>query len=250
MINKYLEDAGLSDKEANIYLHLIQVEQASIMDLAQKTKIKRPTVYTIINSLAKKGLVSEIEENKKVRYVAEPPERLKTYLERKELSLSELKGRFVEDVIPQIKSLQREAGERPVVKFFSGKEGVIAINEDVYDGSPDGSPIYILYSKDLLNEVFKDIESDKYKTRRKKENVKARVLYNWSNGETPSDNLADRIKIDEKKYPLSADISIYKDKVRISILGKKLSAIYIESKDLAETLKSLFNLAFDNLKNK
>lgn len=250
MIEKYLEDAGLSDKEAAIYLKLVQVEQSSVAELAQKTKIKRPTVYTILTSLAKKGLISEVEENKKTRYIAESPEMLKTYLERQELSLGELKKRFVTDVIPQIKSFQREAGEKPVVKYFSGKEGIIAINEDVYDGNPDGSPIYILYSKDLLSEVFKDIESDKYKTRRKKENVKAKVLYNWSKGETPSDNLAERIKVNEKKYPFSADISIYKDKVRISILGKELSAIYIESKDLAETLKSLFNLAFDNFKNK
>lgn len=250
MINKYLEDAGLSDKEANIYLQLVQVEQASVMDLAQKTKIKRPTVYTILKSLTKKGLVSEIEENKKTKYMAESPEMLKTYLERQELSLGELKKRFVTDVIPQIKSFQREKGEKPIVKYYSGKEGIVAINEDVYDGNPDGSPIYIIYSKDLLDEAFKDTESGKYKKKRKEKNVSARVLYNWSKGEKESDDLAERVKVDEKKYPFFSDISIYKDKVRISILGKELSAIYVESKDFAETLKSIFNLAFDNLKHK
>ena len=57
----------------------------------------------------------------------------------------------------------------------------------------------------------------------------------------------DRVKIDSNKYPISCDISIYKDRVRISILGKRLSGIFIRSKDFAETLKSLFKLAFDNL---
>ncbi len=250
MFEKYLEEAGLSDKEAKIYLQLIQLEEASVAELAQKTKIKRPTVYTILSSLSKKGLVTEVEENKKFRYVAEPPERLKTYLERKESALSELKERFINDVIPQIKSVQREVGEKPEVKFYSGKEGIVSINEDVYDDNPDDSPIYIMYSKDLLDDVFKDRESDKYKKIRKTKQVKAKVLYNWSQGEKQSDELAQRVKVDEKKYPFYADISIYKDKVRISILGKHLSAVYIRSKDLAETLKSLFNLAFDNLKNK
>ncbi len=250
MIEKYLEDAGLSDKEVKIYLQLIQMDKVSVVDLALKTKIKRPTVYTILDSLNKKGLVSEINENKKTKYIAEPPERLVTYLERKEIFLNQLKDKFVDDVVPQIKSFQREVGEKPIVKYFSGKEGVISINEDVYDGKPDGSPIYILYSKDLLDEVFKSEETNKYKKNRTGRNIKAKVLYNWSKGEKTSDELADRIKIDEKKYPFIADVSIYKDKIRISVLGKELSGIYIKSKDLAETLKSLFNLAFDNLKSK
>ena len=250
MIDKYLEDAGLSDKEATIYLHLIQVEKASVMELCQKTKIKRPTVYTILSSLSKKGLVSEVEEDKKTKYVAEPPERLKTYIERKEIFLKELKERFTQDIIPQIKSLQRETGEKPIVKYFSGKEGIISINEDVYEGGSDGSPIYILYSKDLLDEIFKDQETDKYKKNRTGLGIKAKVLYNSTKGDKASDELSERIKVDEKKYPFMADITIYRDKIRISILGKELSGIYIRSKDLADTLKSLFNLAFDNLKNK
>src|SRR3989344_5969894 len=250
MIDKYLEDAGLSDKEVAVYLHLVQVEQASVVELAQKTKIKRPTVYTILDSLAKKGLVSQIEHDKKIRYVAEPPERLKTYIERKEIFLKELKERFTQDIIPQIKSLQRETGEKPIVKYFSGKEGIISINEDVYEGGSDGSPIYILYSKDLLDEIFKDQETDKYKKNRTGLGIKAKVLYNSTKGDKASDELSERIKVDEKKYPFMADITIYRDKIRISILGKELSGIYIRSKDLADTLRSLFNLAFDNLKNK
>lgn len=249
MLDKYLEDAGLSDKEAKIYLHLIQVEIASIADVAEKTKIKRPTVYTILESLAKKGLVAEVRENKKIRYIAEPPEKLKTYLERKEIFLQELKQNFIKDVIPQIKSFQRETGEKPVVKFFSGKEGIVSVNEDIYDQRPDGSPMYIIYSRDLLEESFKNNESNKYSKGRVETGIKAKTLYNWSKGEKPSDEFAERIRVDEKKYPFFSDITVYKDKVVISILGKKLSGIYIESKDFAETLKSLFNLAFDKLKD-
>jgi len=250
MLEKYLMDAGLSDKEAKIYLALLQVEKDSVVDLAKKTKIKRPTVYTILDSLNKKGLVSQIEQDKKVRYVAESPERLHSFLERKEMNLKELKAQFDKEIIPQIKSLQRETGEKPIVKYFSGKEGVVSIIDDVFDYKPDGSPVYILYSKDLVDELFKSEETDKYKKARITNKVKAKVIYNWSKGEKPSDELAERVRVDEKKYPFSADITVYKNKVRISILGKQLSGIYIESKDLAETLKSLFNLAFDNIKNK
>jgi sugar-specific transcriptional regulator TrmB len=250
MLEKYLMDAGLSDKEAKIYLTLMQLEKGSVVDLAQKTKIKRPTVYTILDSLNKKGLVSQIEQDKKVRYVAEPPERLHTFLERKEIGLKELMAQFDRDIIPQIKTLQRETGEKPIVRYFSGKEGVLSTIGNFFDYKSDADPVYIVYSKDLVDELFKPEEADKHKKTRTSNKVKAKVIYNWSKGEKSSDELAERIKVDEKKYPFSADITIYKNKVRISILGKELSGIYIESKGLAETLKSLFNLAFDNLNNK
>ena len=226
------------------------MEKASVVDLANKTKIKRPTVYTILDSLAKKGLVSQIDEDKKTRYFAESPDKLNLFVERKEQSLKELKERFVNDIIPQIKSLQRESGEKPIVKFFSGKEGIVSAHDNVFYGKPDGSPTYIIYSKDLVDESFKNEETNKYRNTRIELGIKAKTIYNWSKGVKESDEMAERIKVDEKKYPFFTDITIYKDRVRINILGKKLSGIYIESKDLAETLKSLFNLAFDNLKNK
>ena len=77
---------------------------------------------------------------------------------------------------------------------------------------------------------------------------KSKVLYTSEKSDRPSDDTGDRIKIDGSKYPVNCDISIYKDRVRINILGKKLSGIFIRSQDLADTLRSLFNLAFDKLK--
>jgi HTH-type transcriptional regulator, sugar sensing transcriptional regulator len=249
MLEKYLQEIGLSDKEASVYLALTQFDSASVITLSDKTTIKRPTVYVILESLAKKGLVSETTIGKKTQYQAEPPERLKTFIERQKILLEE-RERRLDDIIPQIKSVQREMGERPVVKYFEGKEGIISTNEDMYDEQPDGSEAYMIYSKDLLDEVFQATEMEKYKTRRLNKGVKSKVFYNYTKGERPSDATGERVKVDEKKYPFTCDILIYKDKVRISILGKALSGIFIKSQDFADTMRSLFNIAFDEKKNK
>src|SRR3989344_6596845 len=124
MLEKYLQDIGLSDKEATAYLTLLAVENASVLDLAKKTGIKRPTVYVILKSLSKKGLVSETTIGKKTHYQAEPAERLETFVERRKLALEEA-GSLLKDLIPQIKSMSREAGEKPIVKYFEGKEGIV-----------------------------------------------------------------------------------------------------------------------------
>jgi hypothetical protein len=78
--------------------------------------------------------------------------------------------------------------------------------------------------------------------------IKSKVLYTSTRGDRQSDQTGDRIKIDETKYPISCDISIYRDKVRIAILGKKLSSIFIRSQDFADTLRSIIDLAYDNIK--
>jgi len=163
MLEKYLQDIGLSDKEATVYLTLLAVEHASVLDLAKKTKIKRPTVYVVLESLSKKGLVSETTIGKKTHYQAEPPERLETFVEKRKIALEESQ-RTLKDVIPQIKSIARETGERPVVKYFEGKEGIISASEEMFrNETGGGEPIYLIYPKDLLDEMFPEQERSKFK---------------------------------------------------------------------------------------
>lgn len=251
MLEKYLQDIGLNDKEATMYLALLSVEHASVLDLAKKTKIKRPTVYVVLESLSKKGLVSETTIGKKTHYHAEPPERLETFVERQKIALEESQ-RILKDVIPQIKSISRDSGERPVVKYFEGREGIISANDELFSGTDNEKTgiTYLIYPKDIVEELFTDKEREKYRSMRIKRNIKSNVLYTSLKSDRPSDSTGDRIKIDNTKYPISCDISIYKDRVRISILGKKLSGIFIRSQDFAETLRSLFKLAFSNLEKK
>ena len=54
------------------------------------------------------------------------------------------------------------------------------------------------------------------------------------------------VRINGEKYPISCDISIFKDVVRIITLGKSLSSLVIKSQDIADTLKSLFKAVYDN----
>ena len=244
MLEKYLQNIGLSDKESIVYISLIQVDTTSVLDLSRKTKLKRPTVYVILESLAKKGLVSETTVGKKTHYQAEPPERLETFVERQKLVLEESQ-KTLKDVIPQLKSIQRESSQKPIVKYFEGRDGIISMLEELFAGVPNkkNGETYLLYPKDQLDELFTNQEREKYRSIRISRNIKSKVLYTSEKSEKPSDATGDRIKIDGKKYPITCDISIYEDKVKISTLGKKLSGIFIRNKDFAETLRSLMILS-------
>jgi len=246
MFEKYLQDIGLSGKEATIYLSLLQVDNASVLELSKKTTIKRPTVYVILNSLSKKGLVSQTTVGKKTKYIAEPPERLETFFQRRKQLLEEY-ARRAPEIITELKSIDREAGERPIVKFFEGRDGIISMSEEIFSRA-EKSTAYLIYPRDLVEQFFTEAERKKYRERRLKKNISAKVIYTYDKDSLPSDNTGERIKVDKQIYPITCDILIIDNIVKIAILGKKLSGILIESEDFATTFRSIFNLAFNNIK--
>lgn len=240
MFEKYLQVIGLSDKEAAVYLALLQVDHAPVITLAEKTKIKRPTVYITLESLAKKGLVSQTQIGKKTHYQAEPPERLETFVERQKVVLEE-HSRRLKDIIPQIKSIQREGGERPVVKFFEGRDGAVSAYEEFYSEN-SGTTVkdgYFVYPRDLLLRIFTNEESKKFRELRKKKDIFAHSIYTDAGEGMSDDKDSRRVRLDRGKYPLACDIGIIGDTVVITTLGERVSSLFIKSKDIAETLVSL-----------
>ncbi len=243
MLESYLQEMGLTDKEAAIYLALLQMGTISVMDLAKQANINRSTSYFILESLGKKGLASEVIIGKKTYYQAAPPERLETYVEQQKNIFDE-RFKRVKEIIPQLKSVEHDKGERPVVKYFEGWEGVVSAGEELYDQESDGTPVYIVFSKDLLDSTFTKDEVEKMRNTRLKQKIKSKVFYTSEKDVLQSDVMRECIRLDGK-YPISCDIAVYKTSVRISILGKNPSGIFVKSKEFADTMKSLLGVVFD-----
>lgn len=249
MLKQFLEEIGLNDKESAVYLALLEYDSASVKEISDKTAIKRPTVYTVLATLARKGLTSETSVGKKTRYQAEPAERLETFIERQKIALEEHSKRL-KDIIPQLKSVERHPGEKPVIQYFEGKEGAASMNELLYENDEGGGTAYLLFSADLLGDLFPERERSKFKKFRLEKQVKLKVILNDSKNPAVSDETAESVKIKEKDHPFTCDIAVYKDRVRICVLNKKMPGIFIRSKEVADTLRNLFLIAFEGLKSK
>ena len=176
MLEKYLIELGLTEKEALVYLALLAVEHTSVIEISKKTHINRSTVYVTIDGLLKKGLVSEVAIGKKTHYHAEPPERLETYIQRQKTLIDE-RERRLKDIIPQIKSVEREVGTRPVVRYFEGKEGIVTANKEIYEGKMDNSPLYMIYSQDMVSSIFSDTERKLFRSNRIKNKISRFPLF-------------------------------------------------------------------------
>src|SRR3954470_21610564 len=105
-----LKQAGLNEKQAAVYIALLELGTATVHPIASKAQVKRPTTYLILEELQAKGLVSVVPRVKKVLYTAENPEKIISDLGRKQ----ELMKRFM----PQLLALYNAKVDKPQVLLF------------------------------------------------------------------------------------------------------------------------------------
>ena len=63
MNTEYLEELGLTNAEAKIYIALLELGSSQAGKITEKTGIHRRTVYDAIERLIEKGLISYIKQN-------------------------------------------------------------------------------------------------------------------------------------------------------------------------------------------
>lgn len=247
MYEKELQILGLSEKESTVYLAALELGPDTAQNLAKKAGINRPTTYVQIESLKKKGLMGEVEQGKKTLYVAETPERLEMLLDLFEKDL-QFKKAEVARVLPSLLEMFAGQGDRPKVRFFKGKEAVIAITKD-YLNVKD-KKIESLTNLDRVLDIFPKHMSD-YTIKRVARGIKGYVIYTRQAGPLPE--LNDPGKLREVKYvssdklSFSADINIYDDKVAISTYKEEPVSIVVESKMIADTMRSIFYFIWNGL---
>jgi HTH-type transcriptional regulator, sugar sensing transcriptional regulator len=239
---KELVYLGLSEKEAKVYLSSLELGKSSVQNIAKKADINRATAYIVIESLMKKGLMSSIDENKKQYFMAEAPEKLKLLFQEQEIELQK-RVEHLNKLLPVIKAIQKNDSDKPIVKYYEGREGVKAMVDDFLDTRD--KMVRMIYPVDLLNKNFSDTERKINRDARLKKDIKTRVLYTYQDGELKSTPDGERRKISNDKYPIHADIALFEDKVRIVSLKNKVFGIVIENKDIADTFKSIFDLTWD-----
>jgi sugar-specific transcriptional regulator TrmB len=92
--------------------------------------LNRGTTYDILKKLQEIGLVSYYHQDTKQRFVAEDPEKLSKLVENKKEELKNIQEKII-DFIPELKSLQDKGGNKPVTRFYEGREGIRFILDDV-----------------------------------------------------------------------------------------------------------------------
>lgn len=119
-VRKLLEEVGLTDTEARIYLAGHSVDSITVQEIGTKTGVKRPTIYHALHTLAEKGLVSEREGEGKTSFRMEAPGRLLGWIEQQKGTLLQ-KEDAVQSLIAQLAERAPAVSGMAVTQYADAK---------------------------------------------------------------------------------------------------------------------------------
>ena len=241
MIEQVLIDNGLSLKEAKVYLAVLEMGEGTIAQIAAKSRIKRTTVYSLVDSLKTHGIVSP-NKRRGIHYVSplSPSiliQRFKNASDRAEASL------------PELLDMAYNSPLKPRIQFFEGMEGVKEILGQFSQSLAPGMGFtdYANMPDTLLQFIRKEIVPE-----RRKHKNRARYLL-------PDNSTNRTVQKDDERYytehcvtsfPLAENpielLLFGESKVAfISFTKEELFGLVIDSKAIYKTLHNIFSLIWN-----
>ncbi len=245
-IFKKLTTLGFSEKETAVYLALLELGKRTVSPIARKAGINRTTAYDILDSLISKGLISVSGKEPLQEFVAESPDRISAFIQR-EITAKENQLKAVVELVPELKSLHN-ISDRPKVRFYEGKQGMEQVYEDTLTSS---EPIRAFATYDDMEKALPGY-FPKYFERRARKGIKIRAIFPFTEAgvELTKHNqaqLRETAIVPNKNFYFTPEINIYDNKVMIASWKEKLGII-IESVEISEALKNIFELAWAEAK--
>ncbi|MBL4694768.1 hypothetical protein JKY72_05365 [Candidatus Gracilibacteria bacterium] len=235
-LTKILTNIGLSEKEARVYLSCIEKGTAPVSEVAKGAAINRVTCYDILEKLKKKGLVSYFTKQKIKYFTATSPE---TLVDEYEKRSNDLRAS-----LPQFKRLTGETNH-PRIRYFEGIEGIKAIYADTLTSKSD---ILNFSNSHEIRHMWPEYDKE-YVEKRAKKKIYLR-------GISPKDAEGEIVKaenkiyfreirlIDRDQFDFSNEINIYDDKVAIISFKDELIGMIIESPEIANSQRAIFNMCW------
>lgn len=248
MLDDFFEAFRLSPKERQILTCLLErgIQRASF--IAHACEIPRNTVRGILDKLVGDGLLVRTRRGNAHYYAIESEAGLRSSLQSK-------RDETIEEVNQQLEVLKRaghllanysKSSTRPRVTFYDGHEGLRRVYEDTLEAT---EPLRSWASFDA-NQAAMPRYFKNYFKRRAKKGIRMTSIH-------PDTPLAREQCKDDKKvlrksllvpkeaFQLTPEIQVYNNKINIVSWRDKLGII-IESQEVAEAFKAIFDLCFQS----
>jgi sugar-specific transcriptional regulator TrmB len=239
-IQELLQKIGLTEREASVYLAVLELGSATGYSIARKSNTKRPTAYMVLETLEQKRLIHRAVHSGKTLFTAESPEILLRDINKK----AELTKRG----LPQLLALFNAKKEKPQVEMFQGRDGIKEAIDKViragsvrlYGTSGQGLTLYPEAVKDFTKAVaarqltVKDILADPI----------AEVKYIKMFKDQPNYE----IRLMKPGTKIQNDFALFGDTILMFQYRPEMFAVMITSKDMANMFTSLYDLAWDAAK--
>lgn len=150
-----LQGIGLSDKAARIYIAAIELGEATVLELAKKSKVSRTSIYHVIEELIDKGFLVEVRRTNKTLYIPTDPEILYTSAREK--------LRDFEAMVPFFQERMHSIHTRSKIMTYNGAIGFKQVWDKVFTSknkeyliiTPSRQFLEFVKEKYLIDEIIK-----------------------------------------------------------------------------------------------
>jgi len=252
MYEDLLKQAGFDDKETKVYLAALQLRSAPASEIAEKSGIVRSTCYGILEGLVNKGLASKTEKAGGIlKFNVENPELLKSYIESQKSNL-DLISKRLEEILPELKKLPKEAEFRPEVEYFEGKEGIKAAYESILPDTKrmakEKIPLLIHGATQPLLDAWPTFPE--YARKRSKYGIETRMLVWVKKLPGPMKEIQEKyykIRYLPEKYAYPGGTNILDNKILFVEFDNNFTAI-VKNRPLTQMMRVFFEFMWEHSK--
>lgn len=236
---KLLENTGFTEKEARVYLALLELGKGDVSDIAKASDLKRSIIYVLLEGLMKRGYVSELPNQKINTYQAIDPSIILGQLKSVTKNFSEM--------LPIFRTLHNKGGKRPKITYYENKESIWKIYESI-NLVPEA---FFISSYERISKHFPG-SLDKWVEDYKKKIIPVQGRHLVPNNSFELDvakkllsvNQEVRYLPDAKEFNM--DFTLYENKLAITSLEDEPFIVVIESQELVNSIRPIFEIAWKN----
>ncbi|HBO16618.1 MAG: Transcriptional regulator, TrmB [Candidatus Moranbacteria bacterium GW2011_GWE2_35_2-] len=239
----------LSDKEAIVYLSVLENGESTIPSISVNTGLSRGTVYDVTEKLKKKGFIAEIKKGKKRKLLAEnPTNRIYSFLDDEHAKFQKVKN-IAEKIIPTLKALDQRDNFKPQIKVYEGENGFRKVWDEIFSSK----------DKNFLSlariETFIEFAGENFLEEIQKKKVRLGFSSRAINEDSQSAQKLQRIDLKynretrfaPKEFQFPSTEIIFGNKIAMFSTKEENIVVVIESRDFAETHRQYFEMMWGML---
>lgn len=238
-IHSLLKKIGMDEREIKVYLALLSMKIGRVSTISRNAKQERSLTYNILKRLSQKGIVSEIERENVLHYIAESPQRLLNYVQDRREELENVE-KLIEGALPYFSALTKPLVGQPRVTMLHGIDGMKQVYRDIltqeFIGIYNPQCSYDLFDANIVTMLFgegvklqgRDLLVDNVGAKRYLQEVPQHEKY--------------EVRLLPEGMTFSTDTIVFGDVISLFAFDEDKTIVRIENQNIADTLRSWFEV--------
>jgi HTH-type transcriptional regulator, sugar sensing transcriptional regulator len=244
MQEKMLKKLGMTEKEAMLYLKLLELGSSGANSLSKRINENRTSTYSLLQSMEKKGFLTFfLKKNVKYFVATDPSILVNHYLEG---------AKGLQALLPELLAIHNAHGQKPKITFYEGVSGIKQIGEITLSVPNSVRESFMGIDQKTIHPEIKKYYEEDFINRRIEKNITYRGIvtgYMATGKKHPKDaasQLRDIKYVDKDAFPINIHIDIFShNKVSLFSYHKdEMMGVIIEHEAFYTTMRTAFKLAW------